>query len=62
MVDTLQAVMICEGVAEAQDEEEYIQAWQTLLDHGIVWQLQGWYQRYAIDLLNRGVLVHPADK
>lgn len=62
MVDALQAVMICEGVTEAQDEEEYIQAWQTLLDHGIVWQLQGWYQRYAIDLLNRGVLVHPADQ
>jgi hypothetical protein len=62
MVDALQAVMICEGVIEAQDEEEYIQAWQTLLDHGIVWQLQGWYQRYAIDLLNRGVLVHPADQ
>jgi len=62
MVSPLDAVLICEGVREAEDEQEYLDAWQTLLDTGIVWQLQGWYQRNVIDLLNQGLLTHPAER
>lgn len=61
MVDTLQAVLICEGVQMPQDEQEYIEAWQCLVDTGIVWQMQGWYQREATAMLNKGILNHPAD-
>jgi hypothetical protein len=62
MHSTFDAVLICEGVREAQDEQEYLDAWQLLVNTGMVWQLQGWYQRYAIDLLNKGILTHPADQ
>ena len=61
MVDTLQAVLICEGVQMPQDEQEYIQAWQCLLDTGTVWQMQGWYQREVVAMLDKGILKHPAD-
>lgn len=62
MVSQLDAVLICEGVREAEDEQEYIEAWQLLVNTGIVWQLQGWYRRYATQLLNEGVITHPADQ
>lgn len=61
MVDALQAILICEGVQTPQDEQEYIEAWQYLLDSGTIWKLQGWYQRQAMDMLNEGILVHPAN-
>lgn len=62
MASPLDAVLICEGVREAEDEQEYLEAWQLLLDTGIVWKLQGWHQRCAIDLLNKGLLIHPAEQ
>lgn len=48
------ATMIAEGVDEVETEEEYYAAWQLLIDTGIVWQLQGWFGRTAVDLINAG--------
>jgi hypothetical protein len=48
------ATMIAEGVEDASDHEEYLEAWQLLVSTGIAWQLQGWFGRTAMDLINNG--------
>ena len=52
---TYRATMIAEGVEEPKNEEEYIQAWQHLIDSGVVWNLQGWFGRTATALIAEGI-------
>ena len=59
-MNTFEATMIAEGVQSAADEEEYIAAWQHLVDTGVIFQLQGWFQRTANDLLRAGIISPPA--
>jgi hypothetical protein len=47
--------MIAEGVTPAEDEDQFIEAWQTLIDTGLAWQLQGWFGRTAHNLIQQGV-------
>lgn len=54
-MDTYTACGIAEGFIECDDEEKIIEAWQHLIDTGIVWTLQGWFGRTAMDLINEGV-------
>ena len=49
------AVMIAEGVIEA-DEDKQIEAWQHLVDTGLAWNLQGWFGRTAMDLIEQGII------
>ena len=53
-MSTTEAIFICEGITEAKNELEYIQAWQHLVDTGICWQLQGWFGRTANMMIARG--------
>lgn len=53
-LDIFSACMIAEGVDEVETEEEYLAAWQLLVDTGVVWTLQGWYGRTAHDLIESG--------
>lgn len=53
--DDVQAVLICEGVEEAESEEHLIGAWQHLINTGLAWQLQGWFGRTAHALIERGI-------
>lgn len=53
-MDTFTACMIVEGVEEAE-EYEILEAWQYLIDTGVVWTLQGFYGRMARDLIERGI-------
>ena len=53
-MDTFTAVMIAEGVEDA-DEDTQIAAWQTLIDSGVVWTLQGFFGRNAAALIESGV-------
>ena len=48
------ATMIAEGVEEVETEEEYIAAWQYLIDTGLCWRLQGWFGRTAARLIDDG--------
>ena len=51
------AVMICEGCSlEETTEDQVMDAWQYLVDTGIVWSLQGWFGRTARNLIEAGVL------
>jgi hypothetical protein len=56
LMSVFDATMIAEGVYEAESEEEYLKAWQLLLDTGVCWQLQGWFGRTAHALIEAGYL------
>ena len=47
------AVQICEQIVSA-DEFEEMAAWQYLIDTGIAWRLQGFYERTAKRLIDEG--------
>ena len=51
---TFDAIMIAEGVVQAKSREQYIQAWQMLIDTGTAYQLQGWFCRTANALIEHG--------
>ena len=50
-----QAIGIAEGYEEASSEEEYVAAWQHLIDTGLAWKLQGWFGRNAIRMIQAGL-------
>ena len=54
-MDIMKAMDIAEGLEEPKDEEEFITAWQFLIDTKLAWNLQGYYGRIANDLIQRGV-------
>ena len=56
MMDTYQAVGLAEGFIEADSEEQVLEAWQTLVDTGMAWQLQGWFGRTARHLIEEGYI------
>jgi hypothetical protein len=60
-MDIFEATMTAEGACgyETSDPERYIQAWQTLIDTGTCWTLQGWFGRMARDFIEAG-LCYPA--
>ncbi len=55
-MDIFEATMIAEGAMgyETDDEERIREAWQTLIDTGTCWRLQGWFGRAARDLIESG--------
>ncbi len=55
MMNDYDAVMIAEGVIEA-DNDRQIEAWQHLVDTGLAWSLQGWFGRTAMDLIEQGII------
>ena len=60
-MDTYTATGIAEGFIEADSEDQVIEAWQTLIDTGLAWQLQGWFGRQAHRLIEEGICL-PAEQ
>ena len=58
----LEATMIAEGAQEADSDEQYIQAWQHLIDTGLAWQLQGFFGRVASAMIAEGLCYYPVKK
>jgi len=57
------AVSIAEGFCDHEPtEQETIEAWQHLIDTGLVWTLQGWFGRQAQSLIEQGVCSAPVGK
>jgi hypothetical protein len=48
-------VMIAEGAMPADSEEQYLEAWQQLIDTGLCWRLQGFFGRTATALIEAGL-------
>ena len=53
-MEMFKAVEIVTGQTEAEDETEVFEAWQLLVDTGIVWQLEGHVTRMAAALIQAG--------
>jgi hypothetical protein len=58
-MDSYTATGIAEGFIEADSEEQVLEAWQTLVDTGLAWQLQGWFGRTASQLIASGYINAP---
>ena len=54
-MQSLEAINIIEGF----EEGDQVEAFQSLIDSGVVWQLQGAYGRAARDLIEQGVCTMP---
>jgi hypothetical protein len=51
------AIGLAEGFVEAENEEQVIEAWQFLLDTGLIWQLQGMFGRQAVSMIEEGIII-----
>jgi len=58
-MDLFRATMIAEQADGYDDvpEIEYLEAWQTLVDTGVCWSLQGFFGRTATALLHAGLIL-----
>ena len=54
-MDAVLATMILEGCYDEATEEDQITCMQYLIDTGIVWNLQGSYQRMAQHAIANGI-------
>ena len=61
-MDNFTAVGIAEGFIDAESQDQYIEAWQHLIDTGMAWTLQGWFGRTAMHLIEKGYCDAPANK
>ena len=55
-MDIFTAAMIAEGEQAPENDAQYIEAWQMLVDTGMVWTLQGWFGRTAQRMIEQGIL------
>ena len=58
-MDSFTATGIAEGWIDCDSEDQYLQAWQTLVDTGLAWRLQGWFGRTAQQLIDNGLIDLP---
>jgi len=57
--DCVDDCMTIDGCNEGTTEEDFIAAYQRLIDSGVIWHLQGSRQRTAMDLVANGLCTLP---
>ena len=50
-----EAIGICEGFINCENEQQMIDAWQHLIDTKLAWVLQGSFGRMARNLIEQGI-------
>ena len=55
-MDNYTAIGIAEGFEPCESEEQYLAAWQHLVNTGLAWSLQGWFGRTAKSLIEEGLI------
>lgn len=55
-MDSFTATGIAEGWIDCESEEQYLHAWQTLVNTGLAWKLQGWFGRTAQRIIEDGLI------
>jgi len=55
-MDNFTAIGIAEGFEPCESEEQYLDAWQHLVNTGLAWSLQGWFGRTAESLIEEGLI------
>jgi len=60
-MDNYTATMICEGVIEAEDNDQVLEAWCFLANNGLLSQLQGFFGRTFHSLAQQQVVYRAAD-
>ena len=63
-LDSYSATMIAERADgyEGVSDEEYVAAWQYLIDTGLCWKLQGFFGRTARHMIEAGICTVPLSK
>ena len=61
-MDDFTAIGIAEGFIDYEDEKVMNEAWQHLIDTGLCWQLQGWFGRTAMRLIEEGICNPPKEE
>jgi hypothetical protein len=56
-MDPMKAIGLAEGFIESDGEEQVIEAWQYLLDTGLCWNLQGFFGRTTVAMIEEGQLI-----
>jgi hypothetical protein len=56
-----EAIMIAEGAQEPKDREQYLAAWQLLVNTGLAWSLQGFFGRQAESMIACGDILSKED-
>ena len=54
-MSNLEAIDIAEGFVDAESKEQFVAAWQQLIDTGLAWSLQGWFGRTAMAMIEDGI-------
>lgn len=54
-----EAIAKIEGIVECDDEQDYLNAWQHIVDTGIVWTLEHRFEHVAQQLLEAGIIRPP---
>ena len=54
-----EALTIVEGWGRCSSVEHHYEAWQVVVEEGLIWVLSEKYQLMAEKLLDKNVIVHP---
>lgn len=53
------ALSICDGSSKCMDYQKHIEAWQYLVDTGLVWKQDGWFGKCAQLMIKEGHINPP---